>query len=279
MRGHKGSTIENLMTNTNLSQEDIKGMGRGFYGRLSVIRRQMMRWNEAGYSFRQVASWNTEDHKKDSKIPRRQLKAFWREVDLLKRIVLLAEFCKANGLDFQTEFEKHKVDVYRERVLAELMEKYEKIGVTYDMLKPFLLCPEKQADKLNPKFLDRVSLLVPSQEIKGRVHAAWLEKHPDDRCRQPFHVWDGKSTENMDVEWIEPLEVLEHVAANPKGIGPNMNLERQEFVRLYLSVRRRVAAENLTELRNNIRSLEQNTQSKRSKQDSKAAKPINVVTR
>ena len=45
------------------------------------------------------------------------MKNFWHEVDLLKRIILLAEFCKANGLDFQKEFEKDAAEKRRQAIL------------------------------------------------------------------------------------------------------------------------------------------------------------------
>ena len=123
-RRKRGCILNYITENTSLDKADIRNLGNGFYYRLGAIRRQMARWNEEGYSFRQIATWNTEEYKKESKIPRRQIKMFWREVELLKRIVLLAEFCKANGLDFQTEFEKHKIDIHHEQALNKLMENF-----------------------------------------------------------------------------------------------------------------------------------------------------------
>lgn len=256
------SAMESLLANTNLSQEDIKNMGRGFLKRVYAIRRQMRKWNEQGYSFRKVTDWNTEEHKKDSKIPRRQVKAFWREVGSLKRIVLLAEFCKANGLDFQTEFEKHKIDVHREGILTELLGKYEKVGITYDILKPFLDSAKMKVEKLSPALLDRVSLTLRPEDLKVRIRSAWLNDHPNDWKQQPFRVWDGKNadTSKMAITWVKPLEALEYVAENPKGIGPGMKRERQEYLKVCLAVRRRMAAESLIELRRNFRLLELRTQ-------------------
>lgn len=112
-----GKILDNLTTNTTLDTKDIKKMGQGFYHRLVMVRSQARQWQQQGYSFRRLVTWANPDHRCDSKIPLRPMKNFWHEVDLLKRIILLAEFCKANGLDFQKEFEKDAAEKRRQAIL------------------------------------------------------------------------------------------------------------------------------------------------------------------
>jgi len=281
--GRKKTMSEDLAEHTGLDASDLKVLGKGFVTRVRLARSRMKEWNEEGYSFQQVMNWNTEEHQKDSKIPRRQLKMFWREVDLLKRIIVLAEFCKANGLDFQAEFEKHKIDINYEQNLHKLMEKYEKVGVTYNMLNSFLHSAKPKVDKLNPTLLDRVSLTLLSDDIKTEVWRAWLRTHPDDRGnRRPFKVLYSNKQSGFQcemIDWLNPREVLAQIATETRLLGPDLARERQEYLKLYQSVRRRMAAENLMELRDNFCALERKTRLKQSKLVSGGKKQTSAATR
>lgn len=106
--GRNASIVDTLIANTNLDKWDINNLGHGFYIRVATVRRQMNKWNQQGYSFRRVMSWTQEGHKGESKIPWVVFKTWQREVELLKGIILLAEFCKDNHLNFHTEFAADK---------------------------------------------------------------------------------------------------------------------------------------------------------------------------
>ncbi len=122
MRIRKDSSVESLVANTNLGQEDIKNMGPDFLCRVQAVRRQMDKWNDQGHSYHRVMAWaQHEEFKQESKISPKKIEKFGHEVDLLKRIIMLAEFCKASGLNFQTEYAKHCLVVRREKAARRLL--------------------------------------------------------------------------------------------------------------------------------------------------------------
>ncbi|MBQ4472413.1 MAG: hypothetical protein II942_04145 [Alphaproteobacteria bacterium] len=105
-RGLKETLEESLVGHTNLTMDDVRNLGHGFYNRVSAVRRQMRKWNKAGHSFRRVMSWTIPGNRGECKVPWVQFCAWNREVRILQGIILLAEYCKSNDLDFQTEFAK-----------------------------------------------------------------------------------------------------------------------------------------------------------------------------
>ena len=227
-RGWDDSIVNTLTANTSLDKADIENLGRGFYNRISMVRRQMQKWNQQGHAFRDVIKWTTKEHKDERKVPWREFEIFQHEVDSLQRIILLAEFCKANGLDFRKEFKIHQGDVRRQRTMEKLFEKYERVGVTYDMLKPFLSSSTMSATKLDPKLLDQVATALPMDSVRKQVWAEWGKKNKEqmpDRIVPAEYVeshFGAYHLENGIYEWM--LRVLSKGRELPDGTveeGPN----------------------------------------------------------
>ena len=105
-RGLKETVEESLVANTDLTMDEVKSLGHGFYNRVSAVRRQMTKWNKAGHSFSEVMSWSEPGHRGQCAAPWAVFAGWKRELEILKGIILLAEYCKSNDLDFQTEFAK-----------------------------------------------------------------------------------------------------------------------------------------------------------------------------
>ena len=104
--GLKETLEDSLVAHTSLDVDDVRNLGHGFYNRVSAVRRQLRKWNDAGHSFRRVMSWSIPGNRGECKAPWAQFSAWKREVKILQSIILLAEYCKANNLNFQTEFAK-----------------------------------------------------------------------------------------------------------------------------------------------------------------------------
>jgi len=286
------SARENLLANTNLDQEDLRKLGKGFLGRIYMVRSQMQTWNAKGYSFRQVATWNTEEYKRESQIPRRQIQMFWHEVDLLKRIILLAEFCKANGLDFHKEFAAdkmaEKIANRYQRALDKLFEKYTEVGITYDVLKPFLLSKTKiSSDKLPAIILDRVVKTISPRLISSEAKRQFKQQvpHNEETLEDFKHVCDHVEYYSTYLDSFQKRYQLyqsdpkRYALLVPRTGQVEEAAKIQKHLDFYKSVARQMAAESLTQLRNGFRALGRKGQSKGSKRGPKAVKSAAVTTR
>ncbi|MBQ3695948.1 MAG: hypothetical protein II938_03150 [Alphaproteobacteria bacterium] len=242
----KNTMRDNLISNTNLDRQDIDNLGSGFRTRMDAVRRQMRKWNERGYSFRRVMSWGQEKHNDESKLPMREVKRFWREVDLLKGVILLAEFCKANGLDTQKELEKNVIENRREAALNRMLEKYAEVGVSCEMLEPFLSSQKMLASELPPEVLDGVGELIANRAVGKVLKRRWMEEHPETNRRRLSYLEETRT--HLYAKLMQ--------SENAHKILPTQERAMHlEYWALEAQVKREMAAADLMKLRERVKIL------------------------